>query len=257
MCRDGMGLVELALDRIVPPSYLWPEFYNWAIGAFDLTDDSWDPAGGSPPYLGSLPFGKMMHSIYLITYALRDDYIHQWHARADYLECGRARENGYHEDQDYRFIQFGSGPDSEARTHDESGGDIDMHCAVFNLEGKSDDPVNRASVMLHESWHHWQDHHNFGTDHLPGSKDWYYRHGMLEFDFGQLDRYRIDNSPAQHHLFHSPYQIAVEFDADIAEYSRGFIPIAVTDAARYYGNTRLGNRFQNNPGYRIGDPRPF
>ena len=70
-----MGTVDLAMNRVVPPNYLWPEFYSWAIGAFDLTDDSWDPAGGSPPYLGSLPFGKMMHSIYLLTYALWDDYV--------------------------------------------------------------------------------------------------------------------------------------------------------------------------------------
>jgi hypothetical protein len=27
-----------------------------------------------------------------------------------------------------------------------------MHCLVFNLEGPSDDPVDRASVMIHEAW---------------------------------------------------------------------------------------------------------
>jgi hypothetical protein len=251
-----MGMVDYAMNKIVPWQPMWPEFYSWAIAAFDLTDDSWDPAGGSPPYLTSLPAGKMMMSIYLLTFALRDEYIPQWHARNDYLDAARGRGNAYHEDQDYRFIQVGDNPASEATTHDEAGDDIDMHCKVFDLDGPSDDPVNRASVMVHEAWHHWQQHHDFVSDHLPGSQDWYYPHGCLEFDFGQLWAYWVD--PAnRHHLFHSPYQIQVEFDADIAEYSRSFIPIAVTDSARYYGNTRLGNCFKNGVSYRIGQPRPF
>lgn len=256
MCRDGIGLVDLAMSKIVPWQPLWPEFYAWAINEFDLSDDSWDPAGGSPPYLRSLPMGKMMLSIYLISYALRDEYIPQWHARNDYLDAARGPENHYHEDQNYRFIQVGDDPKSEASTHDEAGDDIDMHCKVFDLESVSDDPVNRASVMIHEAWHHWQRHRGFVSDHLPGSLDWYYRHGSGEFDFGQLWKYRIDPTN-RHHLFHSPYQIQVEFDADIAEYSRSFIPVAVTDSARSFGNARLSNRFKNTPGYRIGRPRPF
>jgi hypothetical protein len=128
----------------------------------------------------------------------------------------------------------------------------------------SDDPVNRASVMIYESWHHWQVKHGFATDHLNGptgactnngpSCDWYYFHGSGLFDFGTLDSYDTDPS---HLKFHSPYQIAVEFDGDIAELSQPWVPVSVTQMARFYGNTRLGNTFKNRVAYRIGDPRPF
>ena len=251
-----MGLVDLAMDRIVPPHSLWPEFYDWAAAAFDLSDDSWDPAGRTPPYLTSLPYGKMMMAIYLLTYALRDEYVPQWHGRADYLDAARARANSYHEDQNYRFVEVGDNPAAEASTHREAGDDIDMHCPVFNLGGDSDDPVNRASVMVHEAWHHWQRHHGFESGHLPGSLDWYYLHGCTDFQFGQMWQYRIDPA-GKRHLFHSPYQVQVEFDASIAVCSRPFIPFAVKDAGRNYGNTRLSNRFKNPPGYRIGEPKPF
>ena len=52
--------------------------------------------------------------------------------------------------------------------------------------------------------------------------------------------------------FHSPYQIAVEFGGDLAEYSFSWVPVIVQDQARYYGNTRLANQFKNRISYRIG-----
>lgn len=57
-------------------------------------------------------------------------------------------------------------------------------------------------------------------------------------------------------IIHS-VQVAVEFDADLAEMSVPRIPIIVTQSARSYGNTRLATQFVNAVGYRIGNPRPF
>src|SRR5262249_54051869 len=104
MCVDGMTMCELAVDRLIPAPSHWPEFYSWAHDAFDLSDDSWDPAGGSETWNGSKPYGKMIHAIYLLTYALRDEYVLQWHARNDYLSAARAADNSYHGPFYLRFI---------------------------------------------------------------------------------------------------------------------------------------------------------
>jgi hypothetical protein len=74
------------------------------------------------------------------------------------------------------------------------------------------------------------------------------------FEFGCLDRYDLDPN---NFAFHSPQQIQSEFDADIAELAKPFVPIAVTQQARYYGNSRLANAFVSRVAYRIGDPRPW
>jgi hypothetical protein len=133
----------------------------------------------------------------------------------------------------------------------------DVHCAVFNFEGPSDDPVNRASVLVHEAWHHWQYHKGFEGDHPTGGDiesglegDYYY-HQVGDFDFGVLWQYQLD--PLR---FHSPYQVQCEFDADIAEFSFGWIPVAVTQSARQFGNTRLVKQFFNRPPTGLGSLAP-
>jgi hypothetical protein len=123
----------------------------------------------------------------------------------------------------------------------------------------SDLPSFRAAVMLHESWHHWQYKHGIASKHPqcgtpPHDCDYYYFHGSGAFDFGQMDRYDTDRSNFR---FHSPYQIEVEFDADLAEMSFAWVPTIVAMSARINGNSRLATNFVNAPGYVIGNPRPF
>jgi hypothetical protein len=116
--------------------------------------------------------------------------------------------------------------------------------------------------MVHESWHHWQYARRFDSVHpkcrsggLPSHDcDYYYFHRVGSFEFGQLDRYSTNPNNL---LFHSPYQIEVEFDADLAEFSHSWVPVGVTHAARAFGNDRLTSVFVNAVGYRIGNPRPF
>jgi hypothetical protein len=88
----------------------------------------------------------------------------------------------------------------------------------------------------------------------PGDCDYYFFHIVSAFAYGQLDRYDLNPNNLK---FHSPYQIAVEFDADLAELSHSWMPTIVTQSARNYGNTRLATQFVNAVGYRIGNPRPF
>jgi hypothetical protein len=251
MCTDGLNMVDAAVASLIPVPSQWPEFFSWAAGAFTLDqDDSWDSAGEAEPYLASLPYGKMINTIYLLAYALSDNYSLQWHARNDYLSAARAAASNYHGPFYLRFVD-GSGEASSDTGRFAARDRTDIHCAVFNFQGSSDDPANRASVLVHESWHHWQYAKGYKGDHFSGGEgdvapgvegDYYYFHRVSAFDFGVLWQYQL--SPL---LFHSPYQVQCEFDADLAELSFGWVPIAVTQSARYYGNTRLALQFFNRP----------
>lgn len=261
MCVDGMTMTEVAVDRLIPVPSQWPEFYSWAHDNFELTDDSWEPAGLNEPWRGSLPYGKMIHAIYLLTYALKDDYIPQWHARADYINAARAADNDYHGPFYTRFLS-----QNDAEANSDTGrfaarDRINFKCPIFDSGGQSDDPANRASVMIHESWHHWQRKYGWKTGHRTGGAiaagqegDPYYFHGSGLFDFGTLWTSDAHSDPLR---FHSPYQVQIEFDGDLAEYSFSWVPVAVRAQARYYGNTRLTNQCENRIYYRIGNPRPF
>jgi hypothetical protein len=254
-CNDGANGNETAVQNLYG---CWPDLYNWAWRAYQLTDDSWDPAGLHHACNVNLPFAKVVNSVFMINYTLTDNYSLQWHSTEDYRSSSRAGGNRFHGDFYQRFIQYNGSSEADSETGRFLAEDrTNLHCPLFNLGGGSDDVTNRASVMLHESWHHWQHAHGFDTSH-PQCRghdcDYYYFHTVSQFDFGALDRY--DTNPS-HLLFHSPYQIAVEFDADVAELSQGWVPVSVEQSARNYGNNRLSSQFVNSPGYTIGNPRPW
>lgn len=261
MCVDGMTMAEVAADRLIPVPSQWPEFYSWAHDAFALTDDSWDPAGAGEPWNGSKPYGKMIHAIYLLAFALRDEYIPQWHARADYLDAARAIDNSYRGPFYLRFLD-----DSDAEAISETGrvaarDRTDYKCPLFHRGAISDDPANRASVMVHESWaplaakvrledrspNRWCDHRRPGGRLvlLPRLGSVRLRHPVDG---------RCEQQPAPVPL---PYQVSIGFDADLAEFSFGWVPTIVRDQARFYGNVRLASQCKNRTSYRIGNPRPF
>jgi hypothetical protein len=261
MCIDGMSVADRAVYNLYPSPAKWPEFYAWAKVAFGLVDDSWDGAGRKDPINGNLPYGKMLTSIYLLGYALRDEYIPQWHARQDYEDAARYHDSNYH-GPFYLWFENSNASEALASTGRFLARDrTAMRCLLFDRGGASDDPVNRASVMVHEAWHHWQYKYNWDTTHqtggavAPGSQgDWYYQHRSGLFDFGTLWTFNANANPIR---FHSPYQVAIEYDGDIAEYSFSWVPTVVRQQARLYGNTRLANQCKNRVYYRIGDPRPF
>ena len=250
MCTDGMGEVELIANRLVPKPWDWPEFYSYAYASFVLRDDSWNPAGRPAPGNGSLPYGKVMHAIYLLTYAIRNEYLPHWHSREDYLNAANGLANDYHTWHEYQFRNRAN-PVAQAF---EGSNRTELYCPMFNRGATWDDPCSRASIMLHEGWHHWQRKYGWQGGHGSDGLDWYYPHGTGAFDFGQLFRYDLHSNPIR---FHSPTQVQCEFLADLAEYSHSWVPVGITQQARAIGNHLLAARFRNPPSYRIGQPRPF
>jgi hypothetical protein len=258
-CVDGASLEETTVQNLYG---CWRDFYLWVWQAYDLTDFTWDHAGISDACNVSQPFAKVVNAAFLINYALSDNYIPQWHSTEDYRNSSRASDNNFHGPFYCRLAFAGDSATTEANSQTGrflAEDRINLYCYLFNLGSPANLPSERAAVMVHESWHHWQYKHGFVTAHPQcGSPahdcDYYYFHGTGAFDFGQMDRYDTDPN---HLLFHSPYQVAVEFHADLAEMSLPWVPLIVTQSARSIGNNRIDNRFVNAVGYRIGNPRPF
>ena len=256
MCVDGSNAEEQAVQGLYG---CWADLYMWVWQAYQLTDDSWDPAGISDACNINLPFAKIVNSAYLINYCLTDNYSTQWHSTEDYSSSSRAGDNRFHGPFYMRFIEYDGASEADSETGRTAARDrTNLHCPLFNLGSPSDSAGNRASVLLHESWHHWQHKHNFNTGHIGGCSngqcDNYYFHGVGAFDFGQLDRY--DTNP-QHVRFHKPYQLCAEFEGDLAENAKPRVPVVVTQTARNIGNVRISTCFANAVGYRIGNPRPW
>ncbi len=255
MCVDGAGKD----DRDLFQTYgCWQPFVQWAWQAYGLTDASWTPAGLQDACNINLPFAKVLNSAFLINYGLSDNRYMQWHSSEDYSSLSRADANRFHAAFQLRFIQAGAKPHHGASTHTQGPRRTDLHCLLFNAKTTTAYVTNRASVMLHEGWHHWHLKHNYDGVHPQCSQgnqcDYYYSHTIRTYPFGTLDRHNTD--PA-HFLFHSPRQVEVEFLADVAEMCRPWMPNSVRGTARMHGNTRLDNEFVNDVPWRIGDPRPW
>jgi hypothetical protein len=135
----------------------------------------------------------------------------------------------------------------------------DLHCPLYNEGSPSNFPSHRAGVLVHEAWHHWLYTHDFDPAHGSGGvaqyaeADYYYFHTVSVFEFGFLHAWST-GTPFQ---FHSPYQVEVEFFADLAELAISATPTQVTQTARDHGNTLLRKAFINPAPYTIGDPRPW
>ena len=261
-CVDGANAQDTAVRNLYG---CWRDLYLWVWQAYQLTDDSWNPAGISDACNLALPFAKTINGAFVIGYTLSDNHDRQWHSTDDYETSARAASNQYHGPFYQRFIQYNGNAEADSEVGRVAARDrTNLHCPIFNLRGPSDDPVNRGSVLVHESWHHWQHKHGFKSDHMDGPRgactagagacDWFYFHRVGRFEFGQLDRYDLDPNNL---AFHSPYQVQSEFDADVAELAKSFVPVSVTQQARFYGNARLATQFVNRVAYRIGDPRPW
>lgn len=260
-CVAGANLEEMAVAGLY--GGCWRDLYLWVWKAYALTDSTWYLDGLADACNVSLPFAKVVNAAFLINYALTDNLALQWHSTEDYRSSSRAADNGFHGPFYMRLATTGAPSattEAQAQTRRFLARDrTNLYCTLFSAGSQADSASNRAAAMVHESWHHWQYHHGFQTSHLqigspPRDADWFYPHRVSDFDFGVLDGY--DTNPS-HLLFHSPYQIAVEFYADLAEMSQPWVPVVVTQAARGVGNARLGRRFANAVAYVIGNPRPF
>lgn len=258
-CLDKAAVEDINI-QIQMPGTCWPEFFQAADKWYGFwLNSSWNGSPGRQDACNvTRPFTKMMSAIWVINYALTDNYSAQWHATEDYWPESRAMGTGYHGDVSNVFRDVGS---AEANSDASPGGDTNYFCTVFDglgqgIPGQSNSTVNRASVIVHEMWHHWQAQNGYKGTHPTacplGACDPYYFHTVSAFDFGRLKQFSLNPL-----LFHSPYQLNVEFDCDVAEMSIPSMPRTTTQVARMYANARLRGQFTNAVGYVCGNPRPF
>jgi len=162
-CIDGANVEETTVQSLYG---CWRDLYMWAWQAYDLTDTSWVRAGLTDACNVARPFGKVVNAIFLINYALSDNYIPQWHSTEDYSTSSRAEDSRFHGSIYYRLDDTNASAEAESNAGRFLAEDrTNLYCRLFSLGSISDAPSNRASVMLHESWHHWQHKHGFSGKH--------------------------------------------------------------------------------------------
>jgi len=275
-CTDGATTTEVSFTKAWRPCD--QDLVNAFWQGWGLTDDSWNPAGISDACNESLPFAKVLNAIALIGGA--PTVVGIYHQRGDYYQESRANATPYHDDVYLRFIQdHGAGVEAQS----DAGDHTDLDCPIFNYPGVPTPSLNnpdaemlaeRAAVLIHEMWHHWQDAQGMDSSHMDGPRgqctagsgacDWYYPHapgaklpdGSASDDLGGLRRTNVVNGRGLY--FHSPYQVMTEFETDIAIWgSSVFMPFAVRQEAQSVGNVHLTSNFVNGAGYTIGKPDPF
>ena len=267
MCIDGVSMADLDIwsDRAEYGGGM--DFVLWAYRVYRVFNDQWENAGYFDALNQSLPFAKLMNTIWLLEWGLSDDHEHQWHSTLDYRRAGRAVSSRAHDQIHYDCGgNLGNGAVSRANYGVFGEGNIELGCPLFDVLSYYSNPGLRAGALIHEGWHHWAHKYNRNTSHLDGPVgfckfgdggcDWYYWHGIGEFEFGDMWQYSIDRDGTSHR-YHKPFQTEVEYLCDLAEYPASWVPASVTILARAEANELLCTRFGNAVGYRCGDPRPW
>ena len=289
-CTDGASPTETAFASTFPceQADIVSIFYDYA-----LTDDSWVPAGLHDDCNSALPFAKVMNAIAFIGLGPHFQ-LGGFHDTIDYMNESRSHRSAFHGDFYLRFIQQGALPNSEA---DSEVGRFDaedrtnLHCQIFNLPPPGAGVVSagflaeRAAVLVHEAWHHWQHANGLSANHITGpigncrsanaACDYYYYHaqdsqfpdGSLSSQLGGLNFNNcvpgvlcsILGIPSQPTGYtHSAYQVMVEFSSDMASFANPFIvPFAARLEATLVGNGHIAQNFVNVVPYSIGLPVPF
>jgi hypothetical protein len=259
---------------------------------YAVTDDSWVPAGLKDDCNVNLPFAKVMNAIAFIGLGPHFQ-LGGFHDTIDYLNESRSTRSAFHGDFYLRFVQQGDTPNSEADSETgrfEKEDRTNLHCLIFNVPAgpgvSAGFLAERAAVLVHEAWHHWQHANGVSSDHLTGptgncptsgdSCDYYYFHapdsqlpdGSLSSQLGKLNistcfgglpcnLLPIFGGPPPGYT-HTAYQVMVEFSADMANFANPFIvPLAARVEARLVGNQHIQQNFVNVVPYTIGAPVPF
>jgi len=163
---------------------------------------------------------------------------HSWHASVDYENWASGYLHDFHYEprnsspsDKIAEAQWGPWPD-----------EVHFFCQMFD---GSETAASRASTMLHEANHITQH-----VDHDSNNRDPFFEHGLGAIPAGSLNANNANHK-------HSSYQIEIEFLADLAEFSGDSMPLIVTITAESIANSLLNNRINNNPGWRVGLPRPL
>ncbi len=93
MCNDGAGVEERAVQALYG---CWRDLYLAVYNMYDMTDDSWEPAGKFDACNAAKPFAKVVNSWFLVGYCLSDDQSRQWHSTEDYVSSISCYDNRFH-----------------------------------------------------------------------------------------------------------------------------------------------------------------
>jgi hypothetical protein len=312
-CVDGADPAELDLwstfvarDTATPKVCPW-DFVLWANDAYRTNRSSWGNDGYDDACNINLPYAKFIDAAFLVSYGLinrfqpdpfsrNSDPQHtkgfqlpdpgtQWHGYFDYEQLATAHENDFHDETTYLFDNVNG--QGNAQFQDD---EIKLRCPVFDMGKVGNEPAFRGADYMHESWHAWQDEHDFSgrgpcgpaaiklmedtvgfstncqceeNGHMCQAPmgpctggvgcDWFYSHAVERYSYGDLDVFNVDEKPVP--LFHSPNQIQMEFLCDLV--SHGNEPLSVRQAAAAEAEARRGGRFANTPSSKCTVPFMF
>ncbi len=278
-CTDGVTAPENAFANTWGPCR--QDIINYIFHMWDLTDDSWQPAGAQDNCNEALPFAKVINAVVLISNGPHEQ-LGGFHDTIDYNDESRSTSSAYHGNVYLRFIQAGGGAEATSETGRFDAEDrTNLHCPIFNFpgtinpaSGNAEMLDERASVLVHEMWHHSLYAQGYDPSHFNGPSgnctasgsacDRYFFHppdfklpdGTLSSQIGSLNKNVVVNNVGVY--FHSPYQLMVEFDADYALFPNTFlVPFSVRLEAQSVGNIHLATNFLNAVPFSIGTPVPF
>lgn len=239
----------------------WREYYLWHYRAYDMHESDWRGRGWNDACNVNMEFPKHWNSGFLVTYGLADNLAQSFHGTADYRATGEAAESNFHEHLKHvptdRTDIFGAYGDHQ----------IKIACPRFD-----GGPGERAGDFMHEGWHAWLELHDYNNGSAGGHRpctaqpdgscrngnctmngcDYFYFHGIGAYAFGAMWE---DDGTANR--FHSPNQVQIEFQCDLVDQPKNWVPASVRQGARAEVNTRSAERFINGPGYYCGDSRPW
>ena len=249
----------------------WENLAGWndLVSSYYVTDGSWAPWNWPISLDLTHPATKMSNGLMLVGEGPFDTWI-GWHPASQYMGDAMPLGSPYHNDLTWYY------DDSQAMSWEAQTAtnffqsQSTYRCKMFKSGDLTNTATERAAVMVHEAWHGWQYAHEWDTAHRDdcpagtASCDWYYPHTQADFLPGDLYTSGDLNwaAPGQYVAgrFHSPYQMAMEYECDLSQFAQPWVPLPVVGAqgtARFFSNFRHDNNFSNAVSWRCGDPLPF
>jgi len=249
----------------------WQDFFLWQYRAYDMRGDDWSGRGWDDACNANLEYPKHWNAAFLVTYGLLDNNDQSFHGTIDYRATAEAAGSNFH-DRLYHTPKDDPNNLGKYIHHVIGPNEIQTTCAMFSPSPFYGNPGARAGDWMHEGWHGWEDKYDWdggsAGGHFPcqmqadgscrngnctiNGCDYFYFHGIAEYVFGALCE-----TDGTANRFHSPNQVEVEFQCDVADQPQAWVPLTVRQTAQTEANARSAQRFINGPGYACGSPRPW
>ncbi|HET9957194.1 MAG TPA: hypothetical protein VFQ61_22005, partial [Polyangiaceae bacterium] len=295
---------QAAIDpatKCVTNSAAYQNFDLWLPRRLQMADQAvargvdpggWSFRGKSEPCEMRFEWGKTVNAAALVLLgapigATLDPQDRPFHSAGDYFALIVGEESAWHDSYQHLIedsLGGALGQTSQARPFEPLT--VTTSCAVYQAPGPlyadGNDVAGRASVLVHEGWHTWQDahldtwieplfevnvpiHHDNDWDARANTSfcgdigftehpecDWYHPHLNSEFGPGELERAGSDGFTE-----HSVFQVQQEFLCDIADYSPDVVPASVRELAALHAKANFVQFFANQPPMFCGSTRPY